>query len=213
MAKENEKFDDLMNKMSNVKKKWDEEEDSDDEEEDKTGKLLDQAIGLAIEQGRGWSPGEKAAYLDKILDDDFIPPLFAENVDEVEKSGLAEAFTALKYDDTPTRLMLNFKKLGNEAFGNGKRNVAKNMQYFRDAINHYYEAFAWAQKIEPMLPGDLKSADNDDPTYTEEELDEMKSSILSNAALAHLTLKNWGFVRDEAQKVGAYLGLKRWEHV
>ena len=65
-----DQFDDLMNKMSDVKKKWDEEADSDDEDE--TGQLLDQAIELAIEQGRGWSPGEKEAYLDKILDDDFV---------------------------------------------------------------------------------------------------------------------------------------------
>ena len=66
-----EKFDDLMNKMSDVKKKWDEEKDSDDEE-DETGQLLDQAIEMAIEQGRGWTSGEKEAYLEKILDDDFV---------------------------------------------------------------------------------------------------------------------------------------------
>lgn len=65
-----EKFDTLMNKMSDVKQKWDEEKDSDDEDE--TGHLLDQAIGMAIEQGRGWSAGEKEAYLEKILDDDFV---------------------------------------------------------------------------------------------------------------------------------------------
>jgi hypothetical protein len=131
-----------------------------------------------------------------------IPPYFATSTEEVEKSGLAEAFSSLKYDGTPTQLMLDFKKQGNEAFANGKRNAAKNMQYYRDAINHYYEAFAFAQKIEPMMPGDLASADNDDPTYTQEELDELKSTILSNTALAHLQLKNWGFVRDESKKVG-----------
>jgi hypothetical protein len=65
-----EKFDDLMNKMSDEKKKWDEEADSDDEDE--TAGLLDQAIEMAIEQGRGWAPGEKEAYLEKILDDDFV---------------------------------------------------------------------------------------------------------------------------------------------
>lgn len=134
-----------------------------------------------------------------------IPPIFATSPEEVEKSGLAEAFTALKYDDTPTRLMLNFKKMGSEAFANGKRNAAKNMQYYRDAINHYYEAFAWAQRIEPMLPGDLESANNDDPTFTKEELDALKSSLCSNAALAHLNLKNWGYVRDECKKVGSKL--------
>ena len=120
----------------------------------------------------------------------------------MEKSGLAEAFTSLKYDDTPTQLMANFKKLGNQSFANGKRNVVNNMQYYRDAINHYYEAFAWAQKIEPMNPGDLKTADTDDTTYTDEELNALKSSICANAALAHIQLKNWGHVRDESKKVG-----------
>lgn len=110
----------------------------------------------------------------------------------------------MKYDDTPTQLMLNFKKMGNESFANGKRNVSGNMQYYRDAINHYYEAFAWAQKIEPMLPGDFKTVDNDDPTYTEKELDAMKATICSNAALAHLQLKNWGHVRDDSKKVGLF---------
>ena len=135
--------------------------------------------------------------------------MFANTADEVVKSGLAEAFTSLTYDDTPTQLMLMFKKKGNDAFANGKRNEVKNMQFYRDAINHYYEALAWANKIEPLQPGDLKTADNDDPTYTEQELNAMKATICSNAALAHLQLKNWGYVRDEAKKVGLVYFLVR----
>jgi len=238
-----EKFDKLMNKMSEEKQKWTDEKNSDDED-DETGQLLDRAIELAIEQGRGWSPGEKEAYLEKILDDEFvsriassfpetmllffgpimncfhdlpltpfilyfvfqkfkqIPPLFAQSAEEVEKTGLAEAFTQLKYDDSPTNLMLNFRKMGNESFANGKRNQVNNKQYFRDAINHYYEALAWAQKVEPMMAGDLKQADTDDETYTEQELDELKSTLSANAALSHLQLKNWGYVRDDSKKVG-----------
>lgn len=96
--------------------------------------------------------------------------------------------------------MLSFKKKGNEAFANGKRNEAKNLQYYRDAVNHYYEAIAWAQKIESMLPGDLAQADTDDPTYTEEELDDVKSNICNNIALAHMQLRNWGHVRDESKR-------------
>lgn len=130
-----------------------------------------------------------------------IPPMFAQTAEEVEKSGLTEAFTSLRYDDTPTQLMLNFKKMGNDSFTSGKRNQVGNVQYYRDAINHYYEAFAWAQKVEPMMPGDLKVADTADPTYTEQELDEMKSTICANAAMAHMQLKNWGFVREQSKKV------------
>jgi len=126
--------------------------------------------------------------------------MFAETPEEVEKSGLMEAFTSLKYDDTPTNLMLNFKKMGNEAFANGKRNKVGNLNFYRDAINHYYEAFAFAQKIEPMEAGDLAQADTSDQTFTEKKLDELKSNICSNIALAHLQPKNGGHVREESKK-------------
>jgi len=66
-----EKFDDLMNKMSAVKQQWDDDAGS-DEEEDVQGHLLSQAIEMAIEQGRGWSPRDKEAYLETILDDEYV---------------------------------------------------------------------------------------------------------------------------------------------
>mmetsp|Transcript_13186 Transcript_13186/g.18663 ORF Transcript_13186/g.18663 Transcript_13186/m.18663 type:complete len:558 (+) Transcript_13186:75-1748(+) len=207
-----EKHDELLERMKREKEKWDAESD-DDSDDGGTGKLLSQAMELAIEQGKGWGPGEKEEYISKILDDDFIPPLFAENMEELEQSGLAEAFSSLVYDDeTPTQLMLSFKKKGNDAFLNGKRNEAKNVQYYRDAINHYFEAFAWAQKVEPLesQQQDATNAasdnqennkkENDDPVYTEKELDEFKSTLCSNAAMAHMMLKNWGHVKEQASK-------------
>lgn len=196
--------------MVREKEKWDEEKDGLDDEQDA---LLSQAISLAIEQGRGWGPGEKEAYLEKILDDDFIPPMFATSIEEVEKSGLKEAFTSLIYDgESPTRLMLQFRKKGNEAFTNGKRNVAHNQQYYRDAVNHYYESLAWAEKIEPMQEGDLAQADTDDPTYTPEQLAQEKATICANIALMHMQLKNWGHVRENCQKAIAYdpKNIKAW---
>jgi tetratricopeptide (TPR) repeat protein len=214
-----------MKKMDQERKKWIEEENELDPENPEH--LLTQAIQLALEQGRGWGPGEKEAYLEKILDDDYIPPLFANTQQEVEKSGLQEAFTTLIYDDeSPTSLMLQFRKKGNDAFANGKRNVAKNMQYYRDAINHWYEAYAWALKIEPLKEGDLAQADTDEPTYDEKELNALRSTICANLALAHLQLSNWGHTRDEAKKAvewddqnvkawyrlaKAYQNLKCWE--
>lgn len=135
--------------------------------------------------------------------------MFATTAEEVEKTGLTEAFTSLKYDDTPTQLTMNFRKLGNDAFANGKRNQVGNVQFFRDAINHYYEAIAFAEKIEPMQEGDMAQADTSDPTFTESELNELKSTICGNIALAHLQLKNWGYVRDESKKVGT----QKWKNV
>ena len=99
-----------------------------EDDEDDTDALLSKAIEMALQEGKGWKPGEKEEYLKKILDDDFIPPLFATSVEEVEKSGLMEAFTSLQHDDPPEIMMEQCKKKGNEAFANGKRNVAKNLQ-------------------------------------------------------------------------------------
>lgn len=214
------RHEELMTKMEETRKKWLEEEE--EEGQDDTDRLLQEAISMAVSQGRGWGPGEREEYIAKILDDDFIPPIFAETQEELEASGLAEAFSSLHYDDSPAVVALDFKKKGTDAFLNGKRNEAKNVQYFRDAVNHYYEAFAWAQKIEPLehklayqkkdsSPDEQKDqsedgsepkpSHDDAPEYTEKELDEFKSTLLSNAALAHLNLKNWGHVRDDSKKV------------
>jgi hypothetical protein len=203
-----EKHDELLTKMEQTRKKWLKE----DEEQDDTDRLLQEAINLAVQQGRGWAAGEKEEYMSKILDDDFIPPIFAETQEELEASGLAEAFSSLNYDDSPAIVMLDFKKKGTDAFLNGKRSEAKNVQYFRDAINHYYEAFAWAQKIEPLEHqeqpkngnNDKEETHDDAPEYTEKELDEMKSTLMGNAALAHLNLRNWGHVRDDSKKVSTF---------
>ena len=63
-----------------------------------TEDFIYQQLELAIQQGKGWAPGEKEAYLEKILDDDFIPPLFCSTQEELEKTGLKDAFSSLIYD-------------------------------------------------------------------------------------------------------------------
>ena len=66
------------------------------------------------------------------------------------------------------------------------RSLFFTFQYYRDAINQYYESFHWAQKVEPDVP----TLDNDGkpmeeiPCYSEKELNEFKSTVLSNAAMA-----------------------------
>lgn len=120
-----EKFDELMTKMQQEKKKWDEE---DNDEEDETDALLNKAIEMAVSQGKGWKQGEREAYLEKICDDDYLDPLFATTEEEMEKTGMVEAFSSLLIDDPPARLMTDCKKKGNDAFVNGKKNVAKNVQ-------------------------------------------------------------------------------------
>ncbi len=122
-----ERFDNLMTQMQEQKKKWD-AEDHDEDEEDETDALLSKAIEAAIAQGKGWKEGEKEAYLNRIFDDDYLDPIFATTPEDLEKTGMAEAFSSLLHDDPPVRLMAECKQKGNEAFMNGKKNVAKNVQ-------------------------------------------------------------------------------------
>jgi tetratricopeptide (TPR) repeat protein len=197
---------DLLKKLEETRQKWLKEE------EDDTDRLLNEAISLSLENGKGWAPGEREAYLKTILDDDFIPPIFAGSQEELDKSGLSEAFSSLLYDDPPVQMMLDFKKKGNDAFQNGKRNEAKNAQYYRDAVNHYYQAFAWAQRIEPINEENSKPENTDQISYTEDELDEIKSTLYANAAMAQMQLKNWGHVRDDSEKALVYnkRNVKAW---
>lgn len=203
--------DDLAKKHNELLAKLEETkaEGGDDDGEDETDRLLSHAIEVAIQQGKGWTAAEREEYLKKIVDDDYIPPLFASTQEELEKSGLAEAFSSLIYDQSPTQSYLEFKKKGNDAFTNGQRNEASNVQYFRDAINHYYEALAWANRIQSssaMDASDVAAKDSrfpDDPLYNDTELDEIKSTLCANAALAHMQLRNWGHARDDSNKASS----------
>jgi len=209
----------LLDKMKATKEQWDAEAEASPDGPDETDALLSQAISMALDQGKGWSsPGEREAYLEHLLDDDFIPPLFAETPEELEKSGLKDAFTTLHNEgETPGKNMLDARKKGNEAVAFGRKNVAKNMNYYREAVNHYYEALSWANRIvakdEDFVPTPEElAAVAEDPYFTEKELDELRSIICSNCAMAHMCLKNWGFVRDEANKAVAFnsSNIKAW---
>lgn len=197
-----DRLEGLIDHMKAKKAEWDAEV-----EEDETDALLSKALEMAISQGKGWKPGEKEAYLEKIMDDNYVHPLFATDEDDLMKSnGMAEAFSALLYDDPPGRMMIEEKKKGTEAFMNGKKNVAKNVQYYRDSINHYYSSFFWAEKTvagEPTIDGEGNILE-DIPILNQEELDDFKSTVLANAAMAHMQLKNWGLVRDDSIRALKY---------
>lgn len=211
--------EELVDRMRVAKEKWDAEAAASPDGPDETDALLSQAIAMAIDSGKGWSsPEEREKYLASLLDDDYIPPLFAETPEELEKSGLKEAFTTLHNEgETPGKNMLEFRTKGNTSVALGRKNVAKNIQYYRDAVNHYYEANHWAARIVPKdedfvpTPEELASVDVD-PYFTQKELGELQSIICSNCALAHMCLKNWGFVRDESQKAVGFNphNIKAW---
>jgi hypothetical protein len=40
----------------------------------------------------------------------------------------------------------------------------------------------------------------DIPTYSEKDLDAFKSTVLANAAMAHMQLKNWGYARSDSKR-------------
>ena len=118
----------LLEKMKATKAQWDAEAASAPDGPDETDALLSQAISMAIEQGKGWAPGEREKYLETLLDDDFIPPLFASTKEELEHSGLAEAFSTLYNEgEVPAKNMLDFRKKGNASVALGRKNVAKNL--------------------------------------------------------------------------------------
>ena len=81
------------------------------------------------------SSEEREKYLETPLNDEFIPPLFSENEEELEKSGLKDAFTTLHNEgEFPGKNMLEFKEKGNQSIALGKKNEAGNIQYYRDTI-------------------------------------------------------------------------------
>jgi len=213
-TKEDPRCGELLEQMNETKKKWDAEALDSEDGPDETDALLSKAIEAAIAQGKGWKDGEREAYMAKYFDDDYLDPLFATTQEELEKSGMTEAFSSIVYDEPPSQLMIAFKKKGNTAFMNGKKNRAKNVQYYRDAINHYYEAFMWAERVEPgVAPTDEHGITLDDTVYyTESELDEYKSTLCANAAMAHIQLRNWGHCKDDSNKALIFndKNLKAW---
>ena len=120
--------DALLEKMKATKEKWDAEADASPDGPDETDALLSQAISMAIDHGKGWAPGERDKYLEMLLDDDYIPPLFASSKEELDNSGLAEAFSTLHNEgETPGKNILDFKKKGDDSIALGRKNVVKNM--------------------------------------------------------------------------------------
>jgi len=130
--KEDGRFDELLNQMQAEKKKWDREAEESEDGPDETDALLSKAIEMAISQGKGWKPGERDAYLANLMDDDNIHPMFASTHEELEKSGMAEAFSSLIYDEPPGRSMHDCKAKGTQSFMDGKKNLAKNIQVSND---------------------------------------------------------------------------------
>ena len=208
MTNEGKEHDALLEKMSDTKAKWDAEDAASPEGPDEEDVMLSQAIDLAISAGKGWKPGEKEAYMKMIGDDDYIPPLFAETQEDLDRSGLADAFSALQYDDPPSVLMLQAKKKGNDAFANGRKSKAGNVQYYRDAINRYYEACGWSDRVVPLEEGESHPEDEAGPFYSSEELKVVKSTLRSNAAMAHMMLKNWRYASVDAEKAVGHDGTK-----
>lgn len=106
-------------------------------------------------------------------------------------------------------MMQSFKAKGNESIRLGRQNQAKNVQYYRDAINHYLQSIAWGEKIMPTDEdppegyvkdekeklAETKNEEHKD--FTRKELNIYKSTLLANKAMAHMELKNWGYVIED----------------
>ncbi|OEU08112.1 hypothetical protein FRACYDRAFT_229304 [Fragilariopsis cylindrus CCMP1102] len=211
--------------MDRKRREWakggDDDDDSNDSDDSDGDRMLQEAIDMAIQNGKGWAPEQKEEYMKMILDDDYIPPIFCSSEEELRNTGLSEAFSSLKYDDDPAITMKLTKQRASKAFLDGKQNLAQNIQYYRTAINLYYETVHWATKIEPLehrqqsTPTLDVKKDDDTPTkpnssiredtstfevYTENELNNIKSTLYSNSSLCHVQLKNWGYAKNDAER-------------
>lgn len=178
-----------------------------DDADDPTDALLTAAIDEALASGKGWEEGEREDYLSMINDDDYLPPIFCSTQDEMDNTGLSDAFVSLLGDNDgttpPEVLMAEARKRGNGLFGHGESNVAatgKNMRFYRDAINAYGESVAWGERVPVVEDGEEHETEGDDRKYTRAELDAYVGATCSNVALCHLRLKNWGHARDLSRK-------------
>mmetsp|Transcript_20821 Transcript_20821/g.41652 ORF Transcript_20821/g.41652 Transcript_20821/m.41652 type:complete len:550 (+) Transcript_20821:78-1727(+) len=180
-----------------------------DDDEDPTGELLDAAINDALANANGWGEGEREEYLARIGDEEFLPPIFCSTVEEVESSGLGDAFVALmgEGDGTtpPEVLMAAAKKRGNAKFSQGESNTVKNMRFYREAVVEYEQSAGWGARVSPVEDhGGVEYLDGDDDRrYTRTELDGYLSGVHANASLCHLRLRNWGHTRDAARRSAA----------
>jgi len=97
----------------------------------------------------------------------------------------------------------------------GRRNLANNKQYYRDATNHYYQAIAWAEKVpcvEEETVSNEETPNTDLLEFAKAKLDEQISILYANATIAHLQLKNWGHFKDDATKAISFSprNVKAW---
>ena len=181
---------------------------------DNIEQLMAEAMEKAFE-GKGWSnEQEREEYLAKISADDYLPAIFCETSEEVEKSGMSDALSSLLYEgEDPGRVMLEFKKKGNDAFTNGKRNVSKNVQYYRDAINHYHEALGWCDKINIKdddddndnnnTSTDVKEGKEEDiPEFTNSEAGKIKTTTNEEVKTNEEEIK---YTKEELQEIQSTL--------
>lgn len=174
--------------------------------------LFQKALEDAISNAKGWASKEaREDYIKSIVgDDDYLPPLFCETAEELERSGMAEAFISLQLEEEEeaSDKMIKLKNQGNESFLLGKQNLANNKQYYRDAINYYYQAAAVADQVqcitEETFIKPTIGPKSEVQYFTETQLNGMKSTIYANSAMAHLQLKNWGHCREDATKAVSY---------
>jgi hypothetical protein len=175
-----------------------------DAQEDHLGKLLSNAIDNALTNARGWDSEEaKQEYIDGLLDDDFLPPIFCESQEELQKSGMTEAFSSLLFEEPPATYVKDFKTQGNTNFALGKKSQASNKQYYRDAVRDYHQALIWADRVELVEEDFVKPTEGKESEYdyyTAAQILEVKSTLYANAAMAHLQIKNAGHARDACRK-------------
>jgi len=146
----------------------------------------------AIAQGMGFkTPEERQAYIAS-LGDPLQHPFWADSYEEMGDHPLKDAFRCLREEDkTNVELAGMYKDEGNEWI---KKSDVKSL---REAMGCYTHALSFLDK-----------ADEEDANMTVCEVDEqaletrrrLRSQLLSNRALASLTLRNYGTCRRDCEE-------------
>lgn len=174
-----------------------------------TADLFSAEMEKALSAGVGWSSeSERQAYLDKVTADDYLPAIFCSTPEELANAPDGGAFEGLLFDnETAAGSAQRCKERGNEKVRLGQGNLAGNVQYYREAVDAYAEAVGWCGRVvctddegfEQAVHGRKEDCKDDGfREFTRGELEGYEAVLRSNAAVAHLALKNWGFAAREA---------------
>lgn len=188
-AKNDEKVANIQEKLVDYSKWKNLQTDSDEEEEEVDEEEKDEAYEKFLGNAKRWTSEDRQKYIDGL--DDVALLKSQEELDAQGGDMTTEAMKALMEEGEDERsLALYFKGKGNESYAKGRkvRKQEKRKGYYRHALESYNKAYSYV--LEAVRP----------PNKVSKKLAKLHSTILSNRALVHSELKNYGSCRRDCVK-------------